>query len=110
VTRFSYVWEYEVPAESEPAFLAHYASDGTWVRLFRRASGYLGTQLYRDRWRAGRYLTVDHWLDEDAYGAFRREFTAEFEALDRECEGLTLREAHLGDFEPVTVEPDGEVE
>jgi uncharacterized glyoxalase superfamily protein PhnB/quinol monooxygenase YgiN len=110
VTSFSYVWEYEVPLESEPAFLAHYAPGGTWVRLFRRASGYLGTQLYRDRWRAGRYLTVDHWLDQAAYDAFRREFAAEFEALDRECEGLTRREAHLGDLEPVTGEPDREVE
>jgi uncharacterized glyoxalase superfamily protein PhnB/heme-degrading monooxygenase HmoA len=104
VTRFSYVWEYEVPADAEPEFLDHYAPDGAWVRLFRRAPGYLGTQLYRDRGLAGRYLTVDHWLDEAAYREFRRAFAAEFETLDRACAALTRREAHLGDLEPVAGE------
>lgn len=100
--RFSYVWEFDVPAEAETEFLAHYGPGGTWARLFRRAPGYLDTQLYRDRRLAGRYLTVDHWRDEAAFRAFRREFAAEFETLDRACEGLTRREAHLGDFEPVS--------
>ena len=107
---FSYVWEYEVPAEAEPGFLTHYAPDGTWARLFRRAHGYVGTQLYRDRHRAGRYLTVDHWLDAAAFRQFRRDFAAEFDALDRACAGLTRREAHLGDFEPVAERPAPEVE
>ena len=110
MTRFSYVWEYEVPAEAEAEFIRHYAIDGTWVRLFRRASGYLGTHLYRDRHRTGRYFTVDHWLDEPAYRQFRRAFAEEFEALDRTCAGLTRREAHLGDYEPVGTSPAGEVE
>ena len=83
MTRFSYVWEYEVRAESVPEFLRHYAPDGTWARLFRRASGYLGTDLYRDRRRSERYCTVDHWIDEAAYREFRRAFAAEFEALDQ---------------------------
>jgi uncharacterized glyoxalase superfamily protein PhnB/heme-degrading monooxygenase HmoA len=110
VTRFSYVWEYEVPTEAEPEFIRHYAPDGAWVRLFRRASGYLGTQLYRDRQRPGRFFTVDHWLDEAAYREFRRAFAAEFEALDQTCAGLTRREAHLGDYEPIADEPPREVE
>ena len=99
--RFSYVWEFEVPPDAEPRFLMHYAPDGTWARLFRRASGYEGTQLYRNRRRQGHYLTVDHWQDESAYRAFRQQFAAEFAALDRACAGLTRREAHLGDFESV---------
>lgn len=110
MTRFSYVWEYEVPSESEAEFLRHYAPEGTWTRLFRRARGYRGTQLYRDRRRAGRYVTVDHWTDEAAYFEFRRAFAAEFETLDRTCAGLTRREAHLGDLEPVAGEPAPEVE
>jgi heme-degrading monooxygenase HmoA len=105
VTGFTYVWEYEVPPGSEPEFLAHYAPEGTWAQLFRRAAGYVSTQLYRDRRRVGRYLTVDHWIDETAFSRFRREFASEFEALDRVCAGLTGREAHLGDFEPVTGVP-----
>jgi heme-degrading monooxygenase HmoA len=101
VTSFSYLWEYEVPAESEAEFLRHYAPGGTWTRLFERAQGYRGTQLYRDRHRAGRYITLDHWADETAYLEFRRGFAAEFEALDQTCAGITRREAHLGDLEPV---------
>jgi catechol 2,3-dioxygenase-like lactoylglutathione lyase family enzyme/heme-degrading monooxygenase HmoA len=110
VPRFSYVWEYEVVAESVPEFIRHYAPEGTWTRLFRRASGYLGTQLYHDRRRPGRYLTVDHWRDEGAYREFRRAFAAEFEALDRTCAGLTRREAHLGDYEAVAEVSQVEVE
>jgi heme-degrading monooxygenase HmoA len=102
LTRFSYIWEYQVPPEAEEQFLTHYAADGTWARLFRRASGYEGTQLYRDRVRPGRYLTVDHWADESAYHEFRREFAQAFEMLDRVCATITRHEAHLGDFEPVT--------
>jgi catechol 2,3-dioxygenase-like lactoylglutathione lyase family enzyme/heme-degrading monooxygenase HmoA len=110
VTSFSYVWEYEVPADAETEFLRHYAPDGTWARLFGRAPGYRGTQLYRDRRRSGRYVTVDHWTDEAAYLEFRRRFAAEFEALDRTCGGLTRREAHLGELEPVGRGPQAEVE
>jgi heme-degrading monooxygenase HmoA len=99
--RFSYVWEYEVPPEAEPQFLTHYAPDGTWALLFRRAAGYVGTQLYRNRRRRGHYLTVDHWHDEAAYREFRHEYAAEVEALDHACAALTRREAHLGDFEAV---------
>ena len=107
---FSYLWEYDVPPESERQFLAHYAPDGTWAQLFRRARGYVGTQLYRDRRRAGHYLTVDHWQDETAYREFRRQLGSEFEALDQACAGLTRREAHLGDFEPIEAWPAPEVE
>ena len=110
MTHFCYVWEYEVAAEHEAEFLSHYAPDGSWVRLFRRAHGYVETQLLRDRRRAGRYLTVDRWIDESDYLAFRRDFAAEFEALDRACAALTRREAHLGDCERVAEERAPEVE
>jgi predicted enzyme related to lactoylglutathione lyase/heme-degrading monooxygenase HmoA len=98
---FSYIWEYEVPAAAESEFLALYGAEGDWCRLFRRAPGYLGTQLYRDRGLPGRYLTVDHWRDEVSFREFHRAFAAEYAALDQACTGLTRREAHLGDLEPV---------
>jgi heme-degrading monooxygenase HmoA len=110
MTRFSYVWEYEVPAETEAEFLRHYTPAGTWARLFQRATGYQGTQLYRDRHRGTRYVTVDQWVDEAAYRKFRREFAAEFQALDQTCAGFTRHEAHLGDFESVPEPAAGVVE
>jgi heme-degrading monooxygenase HmoA len=98
---YTCVWEYEVPAETEQEFLTHYAPGGSWTRLFRRASGYVATELYRDRQRRGRFLTVDHWLTEAAYREFRSRFAAEYEALDHSCGRLTRRETPLGELEAV---------
>jgi heme-degrading monooxygenase HmoA len=100
-TRYTSLWEYEVPPEAEREFLTHYAPGGSWGRLFSRASGYLATELYRDRQRRGRFITVDHWVSETAYREFRSNFAAEYEALDRSCERLTRREARLGELEAV---------
>jgi heme-degrading monooxygenase HmoA len=98
--RYTYIWEYEVPPSAETEFLAHYASEGTWVQLFRRADGHLGTELYRDRADPERFVTIDHWRTEAAFRQFRSNFAVEFEALDRRCAHLTRREAPLGEFRP----------
>jgi heme-degrading monooxygenase HmoA len=98
--RYTYIWEYEVPPSAETEFLAHYASEGTWVQLFRCADGHLGTELYRDRADPERFVTIDHWRTEAAFRQFRSNFAVEFEALDRRCAHLTRREAPLGEFRP----------
>jgi len=43
-------------------------------------------------------LTIDRWDGEDAYERFRAARRAEYEALDREMEGLTASETRLGAF------------
>ena len=98
--RYTYIWEYEVLPSTETEFLAHYGPDGTWVRLFRCSAGYLATELYRDRARPERFVTIDHWRTEAAFREFRSTFAAEFEALDHQCAGLTRREALLGELRP----------
>jgi heme-degrading monooxygenase HmoA len=95
---YTYIWEYDVRPDGIAAFLGHYAPGGTWARLFRRAEGYDGTELYRDAARPERFVTVDHWRSEAAFRAFRQEFAAEFEALDRRCGELTVREVLVGEF------------
>ncbi len=95
---FVAIWEYEVPSDREAEFLAHYASDGVWARLFGRASGYLGTELYRDRARPERFVTIDRWQDEASFRDFRRRFAADYEALDGHCAKLTRHEAQVGEF------------
>ena len=77
-------------------FREHYGPDGHWVRLFRRAAGYIGTELYQDRKEPRRYLTIDHWESLDAYDRFRQRFAAEFDAMDRRCEAFTESESELG--------------
>jgi len=99
---YMYCWEYRVRPEAVAEFERVYGADGDWVALFRRAAGYLGTELYRDLEAPGRYLTIDLWESEDACRAFRTRFAAEFEALDRRCEALTLEEREIGRFAPAS--------
>ncbi len=97
-TDYVYVWEFRVPADRRSAFLEHYGPDGTWVRLFRRARGYVGTELLHDLRAPDRFLTVDRWQGEPAYRQFREDFAQEYAALDQACEHLTERETLIGEF------------
>jgi len=92
---FVRVWEYEVPEERAGAFTAAYAADGPWGELFGRAAGYLGTELYRDSARPGRYLTIDRWRDERAWHAFLTAFRPDYESLDAQLEGIAAEERSL---------------
>jgi heme-degrading monooxygenase HmoA len=93
---FTAVWKFVVREGALREFERHYGPEGTWTSLFRKARGYLGTELYRSVASAGEYVTVDRWVDESAYRAFREEHAAEYEALDRECEALTVTEERMG--------------
>ncbi len=70
------------------------------MQLFRQASGYVGTHLYRDIHDGDRYVTIDRWESEEAFRSFRAMFANEFERLDSEGENLTLEETPLGEFGP----------
>ncbi len=95
---FTYIWEYRIKPDAESAFREHYGAEGDWVRLFRKAPGYVSTQLYQDREDAHRYITVDRWESAQAFRSFRESFAAEFEELDKLCEGFTMSETPLGSF------------
>lgn len=95
---YTCLWEFLVAPEMQPDFERHYNADGTWVRLFRRAPGYIDTLLLKDRSMAGRYVTVDRWQSKEAYLAFRTEFSLQYAELDRECERFTIDEILLGEF------------
>lgn len=97
---YATVWEFVVAPARQAEFEAHYGEDGSWARLFRRAEGYRGTELLRDRGNALRYLTIDRWDSREAWQAFKQEHGAEYERLDREFEGLTTHEAPLGEYAP----------
>ena len=86
---YTYVWEYQVKPEADASFREHYRSEGHWVLVFRRAAGYMGTELDQDRKEPRRYLTIDHWESLEAFERFRQRFAADFEAMDRRCEAFT---------------------
>ena len=97
---YMYMWEFIVAPGREAEFEPAYGPDGDWVALFRRAPGYLRTELHRDRANPRRYVTIDYWESQAAWEAFRARFAREFEAIDRRCAGWTTSETEIGRFEP----------
>ena len=95
---FVALWEFEVKPGDEEKFERVYGADGAWARLFGRDVAYRGTRLVRDVERERVYLTLDFWDTQEAYEKFKRENAAEYERIDRECEGMTRREIKLGEF------------
>jgi heme-degrading monooxygenase HmoA len=97
---FTTLWEFTVEPARQAEFESHYGPEGNWVALFRRAEGYLGSELLQDRANPLRYLTVDRWESLEAWRAFRSRFASDYEQLDRELEGLASREVALGECAP----------
>ena len=92
------VWEFLAKRGEERRFEDAFGAAGEWVRLFRQAPGYLGTQLCRDARNARRYATVDYWTSLDAYRAFRARWRESFDAIDERCRALTECEVCVGTF------------
>jgi hypothetical protein len=95
---FVVVWQFEIAEEKVAAFEAAYGPEGSWAQLFRSSPDYKGTELLRDAYVSGLYLTVDRWATEHAYRAFRKAHDADYEALDRTCDALTTRETRIGAY------------
>ena len=95
---FVVVWQFQIAEEKIADFEAAYGPEGAWARLFRSSPSYLGTELLRDAYIPGSYLTIDRWASEEDYRAFRREHDGEYEALDRGCDALTERETRVGAY------------
>jgi heme-degrading monooxygenase HmoA len=92
-------WEYHVKPEKLSEFESIYSLNGAWAELFKRSSGYLGTELLRDETNPQRYLTIDRWVSKEDYEAFLSQHEKEYKMLDAQCEGLTENESLLGRWE-----------
>lgn len=92
---FVRIWDYDVPDEFMAAFRAAYGARGAWAELFRRAPGFLGTELYRDGNRGDRFLTIDRWRSEQHWRSFQAAFGSAYEALDARLDGLAMAERSL---------------
>jgi heme-degrading monooxygenase HmoA len=92
---YAILWTYEVTPGREEAFRAAYGPDGDWARLFARAAGFLGVELYGD---GARYLSIDRWATAEAFEAFQERFSAEYAALDAKLAPLTCAQTRLGAF------------
>ncbi len=95
---FVVVWQFEIAEEKVAAFEAAYGPEGVWAQLFRSSADYHVTELLRDAYVPGSYLTIDRWASEQAFRAFRRGHDSEYEAVDRACDDLTSRETRIGAY------------
>lgn len=95
---FVVIWQFEIAEEKIPGFEASYGPEGAWAQLFRTSSKYLGTELLRDAYIPGSYLTIDRWASEDDFRAFRKEHDQDYEVLDRACDSLTSKETRIGAY------------
>lgn len=95
---YAAAWEFMVSASADSEFRRHYGPTGSWAVLFRKDPMYIETLLLKDSAVSGRYITVDRWRSASAYRSFRERYSQEYDALDRDCQKLTLREAELGAF------------
>lgn len=95
---FVVVWQFEIAEEKIADFEAAYGPDGAWAQLFRSSPQYLGTELLRDAYVSGVYLTVDRWASDEAFRAFRKDHDSDYEQLDRSCDALTSRETRIGAY------------
>ena len=95
---FLIVWQFAVVEDKVEAFETAYAPGGTWSTLFSCSPEYLGTELLRDAYVPGRYLTIDRWTSEDAFRSFRAAHDADYEVVDRACDALTAAETRIGAF------------
>jgi heme-degrading monooxygenase HmoA len=98
------IWEFQVCPGMERHFEKVYGSNGDWARLFGQDESYIATQLVREL-KAGRtYLSLDFWISQESYDAFRRQHLAEYKSLDRKCEKLTESEREIGRFVRISKE------
>lgn len=95
---FVVVWQFEIAEDKVAGFEAAYGADGAWAQLFRTSPEYRGTELMRDAYVSGNYLTIDRWTSEEAFRTFRKDHDGEYEVLDRKCDALTGKETRVGAY------------
>ena len=92
------IWEYWIKNETQSEFELIYGSDGKWVKLFRRAPGFLQTSLLQDCSDPTHYITIDRWKSEHYFFAFKDAFSEAYLKLDKLSSYLTINENHIGNF------------
>ena len=92
------IWEFIVNPACREKFFRIYGPHGDWAQLMARHPGYLGTQLQIDNQNTLRFLTIDRWKSLSDWQQFKKDFAAEYQAMDQDCTSLTERELFIGHF------------
>lgn len=99
---YAYMWEYNIKTEFKMTFEEFYGPNGRWVELFKKAEGYIGTELLHDELDSQKYITIDYWRSRTNRNDFLLKFSDEYKALDTECAMFTLSERYVGEFDSVS--------
>lgn len=95
------LWEFVVPTDAREKFQQAYGPEGDWVRLFRRAEGYLGTELLHSQDASDIFLTIDRWETIAHFERFQNDFAHEYRDLDQKLEGISTSERKIGVFSAI---------
>jgi heme-degrading monooxygenase HmoA len=95
---FIVVWKFLVKPQHEIDFVRVYGESGDWVELFRKAPGYIRSELHCDVDTKHQYLTIDRWESEADYKKFRSVWASQYQAIDSKCEDWTQSETAIGEF------------
>jgi len=98
MSKYTYIWEFFIAPAARTGFEEAYGPHGPWVKLFRGAPGYIETILLCDTANSLRYVTIDRWESAEAHASFRSQFSKQYEAIDRHCQGFTTGENLVGEF------------
>jgi heme-degrading monooxygenase HmoA len=92
------IWEFTVREEHILEFISACGPNGDWANLFRRAEGYLGTELLRSSREPNIFLTIDRWESATRFEIFQERFGVEYKKLDARFESYTSSEKKVGVF------------
>jgi heme-degrading monooxygenase HmoA len=95
---YNIIWEFRVPEDKVRDFETAYGPNGTWASLFAKADGFIAIELLRCTEEEGRYLTIDRWISQDAFAAFKAAFAPDYQSLDAKFEGQATAENRIGAF------------
>lgn len=100
---FITIWRYHVAQDDQDIFLAAYGPAGEWARLFGRAAGYRGSELWARSQEPDSFLVIDRWDSEQRFLDFRATFQVECAALDQKFVVLAVDETFLGHYEAAPI-------
>ena len=96
---FVRIWQFRVASHKADEFREFYGPEGAWAVLFRRETGFLGTELLQSATHPNVFLTIDCWDSAEAWAAFLRTWGDDYIALDQRCEELVVAEGEIGTFQ-----------
>ena len=96
---FQTIWQYDVFEKENINFIKAYKSDGDWVHLFKKADGFIETELIHDIEHPTKFITIDKWRTKESYYQFKAMFKSDYLKMDKQFEDFSKSEIHIGYFD-----------